>query len=522
MVHAETSNNFQPVKARGNLVLAAMIFAVGMTFIDMTIVSIAIPDIQKDLGISDTAVQWVVNGYLLSLSATFALGGRLGDTFGKKRMVTIGIVVFAFASGMCGLTPSGNASAEWIIGFRVLQGIGAALMIPAALALVISAFPLERRGRALALFFGITGALTSIGPIAGGYLTQIDWRAIFWINLPIALIALALVWISRAENESSPAPIDYLGAALVTGGMTFSVLGLQQASDWGWGSSKVIGSLILGTLLLLVFAAHELRVSDPLIRVRIFRDRAFASENGVLFLLMIVFVPLFFFASTYAQVALGKNPSQAGLYLLNFFAGFAISTQIGGRILDKRGAKPAVVIGSALAAVGFYLWADSMTSLDWGTQWQWIALAGFGMGLVLGPANTDAINRAPETSYGEATGITQTVRNYGSSLGMAVLGTVLITQNRLNIESGLERLGIPKSAADGIAEKVKHGGGGNTGGGSNSDQAVWKTIQAAYADSTQTIFMIMGGVLALLFLFALVAVPSGKTEEVVAEGTYDS
>ena len=171
----------------------------------------------------------------------------------------------------------------------------------------------------------------------------------------------------------------------------------------------------------------------PLIKVRIFKDRAFFVDNAVLFFSMVAFVPVFFFASVYSQVSLGYDANNAGLYLLVFFAGFAPAAQVGGRILDKRGAKPAIVLGSALGAVGFGLWAWKLTDLSLGAQWWAIVLAGAGIGLLLGPASTDATNRAINASYGEVTGITQTVRNYGSALGLAVLGTVLgnVFANRL-------------------------------------------------------------------------------------------
>ena len=220
-----------------NLILAAMVFAVGMMFIDQTIVAIAIPELQKDLGISSTGLQWVVNGYLLSLSAFFALGGRLADILGHRRMVVIGVIVFAAASAACGATPGEGDSAEaWLIAFRVIQGAGAAMMMPAALAIVISSFPLNERGKAMAIFFAITGGLSAIGPLAGGYLTEIDWRAIFWVNVPIAVIALFLIAISRPPNDRAPAPIDFRGAVLVTAGMGLAILGLQQAAVWGWAT----------------------------------------------------------------------------------------------------------------------------------------------------------------------------------------------------------------------------------------------------------------------------------------------
>src|SRR5580692_8910336 len=195
-----------------NLILAAMIFAVAMTFIDQTIVSIAAPEIQKQLHLTSTGTQWAINAYLLSLAALFAFGGRLADTAGHRKMVTLGVILFAGASAMCGLTPKGGVAEAWIVTFRVVQGAGGAIMFPAALAIVVQTFELRERGRALALFFGIAGGLTAIGPILGGYLTQWTWRAIFFVNVPVAIIALVLIAISKPKTEYTRAPIDYRGA----------------------------------------------------------------------------------------------------------------------------------------------------------------------------------------------------------------------------------------------------------------------------------------------------------------------
>src|SRR3984893_10192959 len=213
-----------------NLILAAMIFAVAMTFIDQTIVSIAVPEIQKELGLTSTGVQWAVNAYLLALAALFAFGGRLADTVGHRKMVSLGVVVFAGASALCGLTPKGSLAEAWLVTFRAVQGVGGAIMFPAALAIVVQTFALRERGRALALFFGIAGGLTAIGPIAGGYLLEWTWRAIFWINVPVALVALALIAISKPPDESRPARMDYRGLALIVPGVGLSVFGLQQSS----------------------------------------------------------------------------------------------------------------------------------------------------------------------------------------------------------------------------------------------------------------------------------------------------
>jgi EmrB/QacA subfamily drug resistance transporter len=504
------------------VVLAAMIFAVAMTFIDQTIVSISVPEIQKELELTETGVQWVINGYLLTLSALFAFGGKVADVFGRRKMVVIGVVVFAVASALCGATPATGAAEAWIVTFRMIQGAGAAIMFPAALAIVIASFPIERRGQSVAIFFGITGALTSIGPIAGGYLTEWTWRSIFWINIPVAIIALILIFISKPDDQPRPQKVDYRGAVLISIGMGLTVLGFQQSSNWGWSSPETLGAIILGLVVLAAFVVNQLKSSDPLLKLRIFKDRAFSANNAILFLLSIAFVPLFFFAATYSQISLGDDPTNAGLYLLVAFAGFGPATQVGGRILDKRGARYAVVPGTLIAAVGFYFWAGSLTDLSGGLgdQWPFIVLAGFGLGLALGPANTDAINRAPNTSYGEATGITQTVRNFAASLGLAVLGTILLTQNRVNIEGSLEKLGIPTGQADRFAEKLSQSGGGDRAGfisefGARAEEA-FSAVQLDYAMATRSVFYVMAGVLALSFLVALFFSPPGRMEEVLS------
>ena len=503
-----------------NLVLVAMIFAVAMMFIDQTIVSIAVPELQKDLSLSSTGVQWIVNGYLLSLSALFAFGGRLADIAGHRRMVLVGVIGFATASALCGATPVGSAGEAWIIFFRVVQGAFAAVLFPAALAIVVQAFPLDERGKAMATFFGITGGLTAIGPLAGGYLTEYTWRAIFWVNVPVAIIAVLLILKSKPDDNRNPAPLDYRGTLLISGGMGLAVLGLQQSATWGWSNPATWLCIAAGLALLVAFVVVERNTTHPLMDVRIFRSRPFTVDNVLLFLLSMAFVPLFFFASVYAQIALGDDASQAGLYLLVFFGGFAAAAQLGGRILDKRGARPAAVPGCLIAAIGFGLWARQMTDLDFNAQWHLVALTGIGTGLVLGPVSTDALNRAKRGSYGEVTGITQTFRNFGASVGLAVLGTILTLQNKAKVEETLSAAGLPKARADQIADAISHAGGGSSSSFGNranpEEQRLFGQVQMDFAQACQVVFYVMAGVMLAAFLVALVGMASGKVEETAA------
>jgi EmrB/QacA subfamily drug resistance transporter len=496
-----------------NLVLAAMIFAVAMTFIDQTIVSIAVPQIQKELGLSSSGVQWAVNAYLLSLAALFAFGGRLSDTVGHRKMVILGVVVFAAASAMCGLTPKGGIAEAWIVIFRVVQGAGGAIMYPAALAIVVNTFALRERGRALALFFGIAGGLTAIGPILGGYLTQWTWRAIFWVNIPVAAIALILILVSNPVTIHRPARMDYRGVVLIAAGVGLSVFGFQQSTIWGWHNPGIWVCMAAGLVFLVVFTTVERRTDSPLIEVSIFRIRAFLVENLVLGISMLVFIPVFFFASEYAQISLGKTASEAGLYLLYFFVGFASAAQIGGRMLDRAGAKRPVVLGCVIGAVGFFLWAGQVTKLDFGSQVWYIIISGAGLGLMLGPASTDAVSRASRLSYGEATGITQTVRNYSASLGLAILGTISLAVMRSHVMSSLVAQGVPHAAAGHEAAAISQFQG-KSGGRLDS---IPHFIQLDFAYATRTVLFVMAGIMAAAAIVALTGLRPGVQEDLASE-----
>ncbi len=488
-----------------------MIFAVAMTFIDQTIVSIAVPKIQSELHLSINGVQWVVNGYLLALASMFAFGGRLSDMVGHRRMVVIGIVVFAVASTACGLTPTGSVAEAWIVTWRVIQGCGGAMMYPAALAIVVSAFPVRERGRAMAIFFGVAGGLTAVGPILGGYLSEWTWRAIFWVNVPVAIIALVLTAITRPQTATRPGRLDLRGLVLISGGVGLTVFGLQQTQVWGWRNATVIACMVAGVAMLAGFGFAELRERQPLINVRVFKIRAFLVENIVLFTSMIVFIPIFFFASIYAQVALGDGPQEAGLYLLFFFFGFAPGVQVGGRRLDRSGAKEVVVAGSVIAAVGLFLWAGRVSQLSLSHQWYFILIAGFGMGLMVGPANTDAINQVGSLSYGEATGVTQTVRNFGASFGLAALGTLLVTVERSRLTSRLRGLGFPAAQAHRTATSITSNRQSKPPSSVPPGVAahVYHAAKLSVADGMRGVLLAMAAVMAVSALVALIGLRRG-------------
>ena len=294
--------------------------------------------------------------------------------------------------------------------------------------------------------------------------------------MPVALIALALIVISKPATEHRASPMDYRGLAL------------------------------LG-----VFVVVEHRTASPLMNVRIFGNRAFLVENVILLVVMMAFIPVFFFVSVYGQIALGEKATQASLLILYFFLGFVVFAQIGGRMLDRTGAKRPVVLGCAMAAAGFALWAGQATDLHPGSQVIYIIIAGAGLGLMLGQANTDAVNRASRFSYGEATGITQTVRNYGASLGFAILGTVLITEFRSSITSSLVARGLPPQAASAQASKIAELQGGN-----GNVATIPLFIRADFAAATREVLYVMAAIMAVAGLVALRGLRRGIQEEPAA------
>jgi MFS family permease len=306
--------------------------------------------------------------------------------------------------------------------------------------------------------------------------------------------------------------MDYRGLALIIGGVALSVFGLQQSSLWGWGNPAIEACIVAGLLLLGVFVAVELRTESPLMNVRIFRSQPFLVENVILLIVMMVFIPVFFFVSEYGQIALAQKATQASLLILYFFLGFVVFAQIGGRMLDRIGAKRPVVVGCVLSAVGFALWAGKATDLHSGSQVIYIVIAGAGMGLMLGQANTDAVNRAGRFSYGEATGITQTVRNYGASLGFAILGTILLTEFRSRITASLVAKGLPPGAASAQAAKIAQLQGGN-----GNVTAIPQFLRVDFAGAIREVLYVMAGIMAVAAIVALRGLRRGVQESPAAE-----
>ncbi len=516
---------------RNTLALAGLIVAVSMTTIDQTIVALSGPTIETDLAITHDAMQWAVNVYLIATAAFFLLGGRLADIFGHKRMALVGIAAFGATSLLCSLAPTGDLAAGWLIGARALQGIAGAIMFPAAIGLVVQGFSREGRAKAMATFFGITGAMTAIGPIAGGVLSQWTWRSIFWINIPLAIVSFVIVAVAAAPTARRRERVDLAGAAVIATGLGLIVFGLQQAGAWGWTSPWVIGSIVAGIALVGLFVLVERRVTQPLVKLQVFRERGFSLSVLAMLFASIAFVSTFFFLSVYGQVSLRLSALDTGLLFLKFFIGFVVAAQVGSRRFDRLGPRSVYALGGLIGTAGFAWLAFAVTRIPaqpdafMNPQTWPIVLAGAGIGFMLSAASTDAVNRAIGASYGEVTAISQTMRNFGGALGLAVFTTVVTNALTGKLTDAFTALGAPAGTADSVVAQISGAAGHASSGLSQLPPAVQEqfttAVQQGYANSVCYAFV--GCAIAMAVVVAIgLLYPKGQVSASFTDGTVDA
>ncbi len=413
-------------------ILAAMTGTLSMILLDQTVVSVALPTIQRDLDTSQTELQWVVNAYLLSLAALVAVGGRLADMFNRVGVLITGIVLFVCSSAACGLAQSET----FLIAARALQGVGAALMLPPTGAIVINTFPLAERGKAMGVYAGISMIFLSLGPLVGGLFTEyVSWRWVFWVNVPLGAITIALIRRTRPEGRVPPGQrFDVPGLLTLVPGLVAIVLALMQSNTWGWESPATILLLAGGLLLLGAFVALETRVPSPLVQLRLFLTRNFRGDTLVLFCIQFALTGITVFGAIYAQDLLGFSPVEAGLALLPLTIPVLIAAPLAGRLYDRIGPRVPVTVGMLLVGASLFWIAVEQHDFSYGLLVPGYIVAGVGIALVMSPSNTDAMNAAPSDLRGQASGVVQTVRQVGGTVGLAVVGTIVanVQHDRLN------------------------------------------------------------------------------------------
>jgi EmrB/QacA subfamily drug resistance transporter len=437
----------------GRWVLGATILASSMAFIDGTVVNVALPFLQTNLNATAIGIQWVVEAYSLFLSALLLVGGSLGDRYGRRRVFNIGVVVFALASAACGLA----ANIEQLIAARAVQGIGGALLVPGSLALISSSFNEESRGKAIGTWSGFSAMTTAIGPVLGGWLVEhVSWRAVFFLNLPLALAVMVIsVWhVPESREKDQRGSLDWLGAALATVGLGALVYGLIESPRLGFSHWLVIVTLIGGVVCFAIFVLHEAYTKNPMVPLRLFRSRDFAGANVLTLLLYAALSGTFFFFALNLIQVQGYSATAAGAALLPFVViMFSLSRWSGG-LLNRFGARLPLVVGPTLAAVGFALFAlPSVNRNFWTSFLPAVLVLGFGMAITVAPLTTTVMDAVSEEQAGIASGINNAVSRTAGLLAIAVFGVVILHAFSYQLAARLNQLGIDEQLKNSVLEQ---------------------------------------------------------------------
>jgi EmrB/QacA subfamily drug resistance transporter len=389
-----------------------------MAALDTLVVANALSTIRVDLNASIAELEWTVNAYNLSFAVLLMTGTALGDRYGRRNLYAAGLGLFAGASAMCALAPD----VGWLIAARAVQGAGAALLMPLGLALLSAAFPAERRGTAIGIFSAITGLAVASGPFVGGAVVEgLAWEWIFWVNVPIGLIAIPLVLTRMNESFGADTALDIPGLGLVTGGAFGIVWGLVRANSIGWGSAEVVASLAAGALLVGAFVAWELRTPEPMLPMRFFRSRAFSAGNAAIFFTFAsLFGAVFFFAQL-LQTALAYGPLEAGLRLTPWTITFMTVAPVAGTLADRFGERPFMVGGLLLQSIGMG-WIALITGPDL-TYTEFVVpaiVAGVGVSMAIPAAQNSVVGSVALGEIGKAAGTNSMMRELGGVFGIAV------------------------------------------------------------------------------------------------------
>jgi EmrB/QacA subfamily drug resistance transporter len=393
-----------------------------MISLDSLVVSTALPSLRQDLNATLDSLVWTVNAYNLTFAALLLTGAALGDKFGRRRMFVAGLALFVIASIACALA----TDVSFLIGARAVQGVGAALVMPLAMAQLSAAFPPQQRGKALGTFISITGLATFLGPFVGGLLTEkLSWEWIFWLNLPIGLIAIALV-LMRLEESRGPAGVfDLGGVILVTLAVFGLVWGLQQGPEAGWGSGEVLGSLIGGAIAMAVFFVWESRTATPLVPLRFLKIKAFSSANVASFFLFAQIYGMNFMLAQFFQNGQGYGPLGAGLRMMPLTVGVLVLGRYAGSLADKLGERVLVVGGLTLQAAGTGLAAFIVTAdISYAALIVPLTIGSIGTVLAIPSTQRAVIGAVKLQEIGQASGVVNMLRYFGGVFGIAILSTV--------------------------------------------------------------------------------------------------
>ena len=436
-------------KASGRWVLAATILASGMAFIDGTVVNVALPALQSNFNATAVDLQWIIEAYSLLLSAFVLVGGSLGDHYGRRRIFLVGVAIFASASAACGLT----GDIRQLIVARALQGFGAALLIPGSLSIISSSFSENERGRAIGTWSGLSAITTGIGPVIGGWLIEhVSWRAVFFINLPLALLVILIALRHVAEtSDKENTRVDWLGAILAATGLGALVYGLIESSRIGFADRSVVFVLISAGALLIIFLFVEARISQPMLPLTLFRGRRFTGANLLTFLLYAALGGTLFFLPLNLIQIQHYSATAAGAALLPFILIISFLSRWSGGLVVRYGAKLPLIVGPLIAALGYLLFMRaSVGGSYWTNFFPPILILGLGMAVSVAPLTTTVMNSVAQNRAGLASGVNNAVARTAGLLAIAVLGIVMLQVFNDRLDRRLAEMKLPASVSQSL------------------------------------------------------------------------